>query len=127
MEKLARLLKTLAAAYLIGRCWRCAEVLDKLSSGRGGRAEAREAYELARELWLSSVEISGVRCCAAEPLGVALDEYLCRIYGGIPLGRLCCAPCGEMPSGEEVLEVLDEVEAHPDLAVRAAAEAQAPR
>jgi hypothetical protein len=128
MEALAKLLKALSSAYLIGRCWRCAEVLDALSSGRGGEGSLLDAYGLYKELYSSAISASGLRCCAAEPLSPALDEEACEIYGGVPLRgaeALCCAPCPEIRE-EEVLEALEAVEQDPQALVRAVALAQAP-
>lgn len=117
----------MAKAYLLGSCWQCADVLSRLASGPGAEsawALLREAYALAKSIASNKQRMGGVECCIAARLGPGLEPEVCRIYGGIPAGDLCCAVCPDIPPEEEYLEAAGEV-VEKGLLARAAALAQA--
>lgn len=106
------MLRILARAYLLGNCWRCADVLSKLASGPSAESAwvlLREAYALAKAIASSRQRLGDLECCVTARLGSGLEPDVCRIYGGVPIGDLCCAACADVPPEEEYLEAVGEV------------------
>ena len=127
MDKVASVLKILARAYLLGSCWRCADILSKLSSGPDAETALvllREAYSLAKAIASNKQKHEGVECCIAARLRPGLEPEVCSIYGGMPAGELCCVACPDVPQEEEYLEAAREV-LEGGLLVRAVSLAQA--